>query len=239
MDSTKFLKKEKDSYLFSQEGEFIFYVPESYFTKKYAQLNGEYIEIFGLLNYTIRDKNGKNNGLHLLKFPSLFTTKPYDIEKMKDVKLTKYSKSEDYRLLKYKKGDKIIAHNRVPQMTEYCEMFFKMFLYGDIPTTIPYTELHSLFNENMAINGNKYGLNMQLFGILIAELYRSRSDKKVLFRNTKYENEQDYQPITIFDAPKNVSPYTSITSQNWDEAVISAMVNKNTAYSPLERLFTI
>lgn len=239
MEINKFMKLENDSYVFNQDGEFVFYVPEKFFTKKYAQMKGEYIDIFGLLNYTIRDKSGKNNGLHMMKFPSIFTTKPSKIEKIKTIKLTKNSKEEDYRMLIYKKGDQIISQVKVPQMTEYCEMFFKMFIYADIPTTIPYNEIHFIFNENMKINGNKYGLNMQLFGILVAELYRDKNDKTKLFRNTDIKDSTDYRPITIFDAPKNMSPYTSITSQNWDKAVVSAITSKNTAYSPLERLFTI
>lgn len=239
MDIKNFMKMKDNAYQFSQDGEFVFYVPETFFTKKYAEMRGEYIDIFGLLNYTIRDKNGKNNGLHLLKFPSVFTTKPSKMEKIKNIKLTKNSKEEDYRLLIYKKDDQIISYSKVPQMTEYCEMFFKMFIYADIPTTIPYNEIHFLFNKNMQINGNKYGLNAQLFGILVAELYRSKADKSKLFRNSDIKDYTDYQTMTVFEAPKNMSPYTSITSQNWDEAVVSAMTSKNKVYSPLERLFTI
>lgn len=240
MDIKKFLKFNGDGYEFTGDGEFVFYVPAFFFDKKYAVMKGEYIDIFGLLNYTIRDKSGKNNGLHMLKFPSVFTTKPSRIEKVTNIKLTKNTKEMDYKLLIFKKGDLIIAHNKVPQVVEYCEMFFKMFIYADIPATLQYEEIPSLFNANMKINGFSYGLNMQLFGILVAELYRDPTDKNKLLRNSSNKDfNTNYQAITVFDAPKNISPYVAVTSQNWDKAVVSAIMTKNNKYSPLERLFTI
>ena len=240
MDIKKYLKFNGESYIFNGDGEFIFYVPKFYFTKNYAVMKGEYIDIFGLLNYTIRDKSGKNNGLHMMKFPSVFTTKPSDTEKINSVKLTQNTKEMDYVLLKYKKGDEIISHNKIPQVVENCEMFFKMFIYADVPATLNYGEIPSLFNKNMQINGYSYGLNMQLFGLLVAELYRDPTDKSKLLRNsTSKDFNTHYQAITIFDAPKNISAYTAVTSQNWDKAVVSAIMTKNNKYSPLERLFTI
>ena len=54
------------------------------------------------------------------------------------------------------------------------------------------------------------------------------------------ENEEEYLKVLgTFDAPKNISAYTAVTSQNWDKAVVSAIMTKNNKYSPLERLFTI
>ena len=66
------LKKDGDKLLFNGDGQFIFYVPEDYFQRKCAIVIGDTINIIGLLNYTILDKNGKNNGLHLFRFPTVF-----------------------------------------------------------------------------------------------------------------------------------------------------------------------
>lgn len=235
-DIPNFVKKDKDKILFDKDGEFIFYVPETYFNKKIAIINGEYLDIFGLLDYTIAGSNGKNNGLHNFRLEYVFTTKPYAIEKVKAVKLTKTSPVQDYRLLKYKKGDEIISNVKVPQTVDYAETFFKMFLYADIPNTIPYDELHKLFPANIKMSGNDYGLNMQLFGMLVSEACRDMTNKTKLFRLTDMKDMTAYQMLPIRDMPKYVSAYTAITSENWDDSAIAAMVNKNIVFSPLERL---
>lgn len=234
----KFLKRKDDKILFNSDGTFIFYVPERFFNKKIAITNGEYIDVMGILNYTIEDKNGKNNGLHRTKFESVFSTKPSSVEKVKSIRITKNSNTEDYRILKYKKDDEIISSTKVLQVIEPAEMFFKMFLYADIPTFIPYNEGHKLFKDNINVSGNDYGFNMQLFGILWSEACRSRTDIKKLFRHTDMTDMTNYQMIPIRDMPKNISPFTSITSENFDDAVVHAINNKNVSFSPLERLIT-
>jgi hypothetical protein len=49
-----------------------------------------------------------------------------------------------------------------------------------------------------------------------------------------------YKPISIKEKPKFDSPYTSLGSENWDEAVLAAieLSNKDTVVSPLERIVT-
>ena len=234
----KFLKKDKDKILFDQDGTFVFYVPESYFNKNIAIINGEYMDIFGLLNYTLLDKSGKNNGLHNFKLEYVFTTRPTEVEKVKAIKLTKTTPIQDYRLLKYSKGSEIISNIKVPQTVDYAETFFKMFLYADIPNTIPYDELHKLFTANIKMTGNDYGLNMQLFGMLVSEAARDNSNREKLFRHTDMKDMTAYQLLPVRDMPKYISPFTSITSENWDDAAVHAIVNKNTTFSPLERLMT-
>ena len=60
----KFLKRDGDALLFNEEGQFVFYVPEIYFDRKDAQIKGEYINLLGILDYTIFNKNGSNIGLN-------------------------------------------------------------------------------------------------------------------------------------------------------------------------------
>ena len=55
-----FLKRDGESLVFKNtEGEFIFFVPEVYFSRKDAVELGEFVNVFGILDYTIADKNGK------------------------------------------------------------------------------------------------------------------------------------------------------------------------------------
>ena len=235
----KFLKRDGEALLFNQDGEFVFYVPEEQFQKKIATINGRYVSVMGLLNYAIFDEKGKHGGLRTFKFPTMFTCRPYLIEKLKDVKLTEYIKEQDYRVLRFKKDDQVVTSVKVAQDVENSEKFYNLFLSGKLPTTIPYDKLHEYFIENIELNGASYGMNIQLFGILVSEMCRDPKDIKRLFRNTDIKNMNEYVSINVKDIPKYVSPFTSITSENWDEAIMNADINKNTSYSPLEKLFTL
>lgn len=235
----KFLKRDKEALLFNQEGEFVFYVPEEQFEKKIATITGRYVSVMGLLDYAIFNEKGEHGGLRTFKFPTMFTCRPYLIEKLKSVKLTEHTQEQDYRLLRFKKDDQVVTSVKVAQDVENSEKFYNLFLSGKLPTTIRYDKLHEYFIENIELNGASYGMNIQLFGILVSEMCRDPKDIKRLFRNTDIKNMNEYISINVKDIPKYVSPFTSITSENWDEAIMNADINKNSGYSPLEKLFTL
>ena len=51
-----------------------------------------------------------------------------------------------------------------------------------------------------------------------------------------------YKPINIKMVPKYISPYTAITSENWDESVRAAVLMKDkedAPVSPLEKVVTM
>ena len=48
-----FLKRDGDALLFNDEGEFVFYVPEVYFDRGDAQIKGEYVNLLGILDYSL------------------------------------------------------------------------------------------------------------------------------------------------------------------------------------------
>jgi len=236
-DIPKFLKRKDDSLLFALEDkEFVFIVPEKFFERRDAIIIGEYVNLIGILDYAIFDKNGKHGGLKRFNFPSVFLTKPYEIEKIKQVKLTANSEVQDYRFLKYKKDDVIVVSTKVPEEIENVEEFYKIFLTGNLPTTIPYDKLQDYFTESARINGCNYGVSLQLFGIIISEMCRDPKNMNNPYRLAKNKNMFDYKAINIEDIPKLVSPYQSLTSVNWDEGLINAIINKNAVDSPLEKV---
>ena len=112
-----------------------------------------------------------------------------------------------------------------------------------MPNTIPYNKLHEYFPENMELNGKGYGLSMQMFGIMMSELCRDPEDVSKPFRLSKTINNSmnGYRQISIKEVPKFVSPFTSLTSENWDDSLMAAinMSNEgNDTISPLERVVT-
>lgn len=236
----KFLKRVNNSILFDDDGEMVFYIPEFYFTKNIAVVIGDLINTIGIFNYVLYDKNGKQKTkLTPINFPSAFLTKPYEVEIKKEVKLTKHSDIEDYRLLKYKKGDIVIDSVKVPQLIANTEDFFRILMAGNLINTIPYDKLHEYPVYSMNINGNKFGINNQLFGIVFSELCRNIDDKTIPFRVSGSTDMHAYRCISLKDIPNNISAYSAITSENFDDSVVAATLNKKHKYSPLEKIMTI
>lgn len=235
----KFTRLDGNSLLYNGSGSLDFYIPEFYFDKGIAIFEGEYIHIFGLFNYAISDSKGKSSELKLFNFPVMFHCIPGEIEKIKNVKLTKYSDPEDYRVLKFFKDNIIILNITPPQDdTGNIAKFLDLFNSGKLPNTIPYNEIHSVFLENAHINDTDYPINYQIIGLMIGELSTLYNDNTVLFSHT--DMKQGYKMMNVKYKPKLISPFTSINSENFDDSVRSAMTisGKTDSISPVERLMT-
>ena len=151
----------------------------------------------------------------------------------------------DYRVLHFKKGDEAISDVNVPEIIDNVENFFRMMVVVEnkLPSTIPYSKGHEYFPENMDLNASGYGLNMQLFGLIWSELCRDPKNLYNPFRLSELSKRSDfgYKHISVTEGPKFVSPYTSLTSQNWDEALMAAVdmsAKGQHKYSPLEKVVT-
>ncbi len=231
-----FLKKDGDALLFNGEGQFVFYVPELYFDRGDAEIKGEYVNLLGILDYTIYNKNGSNIGLKRFYFPTVFLTKPSRIEKSKNIRLKAAVEPQDYRLLIFEKDDAVVVSTKVPQNISNVEDFYRIFLTGKLPTTIPYDKLQDYFIDSIKLNGSSYGMSLQMFGIVVGEMCRDPKDPSRAFRLTKFTDPMSYRNISIKDLPKYISPNVSISSENWDLGVVGAIMNPNTTNSPLEKL---
>lgn len=242
----KFYKEVKDSVICDlPEGQEIrYFIPESYFGCKAAVIIGEFVRLMGIFNYAIYDiKTDKPVGkLRTFKFPSTFLAQPYKIDKVKDIRLTKTSGSQDYRLLKFKKGDKLVVNTNIPENIENVEDLFKLFIItGKIPANIDYRTLWQYPIESIEISGNSFGINYQFFGVMMSELCRDPKDISKPFRlsSAKKNGEwTNYQSISVKEIPRYVSPYVNITSENFDDSIVAASMMDNAKYSPLERVLT-
>lgn len=232
----KFLRRDGDSLLFNEEGQFVFYVPELYFTRNDAQIKGEYVNLLGILDYTIYKPDGSNIGLKRFNFPTVFLCKPSRIEKQKNIKLKNSVDTQDYRLLIFEKDDAIVVSVKVPQNIANVEDFYRIFLSGKLPSTIPYDKLQNYFIDSISLNGSSYGITLQMFGIVVGEMCRDPNNPSKAFRQTKFTNMMEYKSISIKDLPKYISPSSSIGSENWDLGVVGAIMNPTNAESPMEKL---
>ena len=236
-DLPPFLKEKGRSIEYTGSSTLILIVPEKYFDCGMAEIVGQNILLFGVVNYTFQTKDGKLGALQLLDIPTRFLTKPSEVEKLKSAKLLSTSEELDYRLLKYTNGDIFAVESEVPEEIENVESFMSLFVInGHIPNTIPYDKLQSLFIENMAANGNSYGVNLQIFGIMISELCRSKSDINVPFRLSGNADMHAYKSLSVKNIPKYISAYSSLGSDDFIYSLIAATMNKNQVGSPLEKV---
>ena len=114
----------------------------------------------------------------------------------------------------------------------------KLFLIsGHIPCTIPYDKIQDYFPESIRLNGSNFEVDLHLFGVMISELCRTKGDLETPFRLSKNNNMLDYQPMSVKEIPKLVSPFESLISENWDRSVQGAILTKGkTSNSPLEKI---
>lgn len=237
-----FLKKVPNSNAIQfdlDDKEMIFFIPSIFFDRKYAEIVDGKVSILGAFSYVLRDiKTGKDSELYNFNYPTVFDTAPSTKVNMRNYNLDGKLVKDDYTLLKYRKGDTVILSTKLSESIENAEIFYKMFTSGKIPTTIPYDELQEYFQENISLNGKDYNLNMQLFGLIIGESACLPNDETKLFRHSKMEDFNNYRIKNIKMSPKFISPYSSYTSEVYDEAIINAsLISNKSGTSPMEKLF--
>lgn len=247
MELPAFLKQSGDSLLYKGSGELVYYIPENYFgnTKvSVATVLGAYVTTLGIFDWAIVSENGKVGKANPFKFPTVIMCKPNRIESVKELSLNGLA-PKDYRVLHFKEGDEAISDVNIPKIIDNVEILFKAMIYvsNKMPPTIPYDKIHEYMPENMALNAGGYGLNMQLFGILFGELCRDPDDVTKPFRLSKKIQSSmfGYKPISIKEKPKFDSPYSALSSENWDDSLLAAIdlsTQDNTVVSPLERIVT-
>lgn len=233
-----FVKVSGYSVLYNDTGTFNLYVPEKHFELNVAKYNGDYISLLGIVNYAI-EKNGKLGKLHRFYLPTVFECKPSEVEKIRGIKLTKNTDKQDYRVLKFVKNDPIIVSTKTIQDISNVELLINLFIItGNIPNTIPYDKLQDYIIDNMDFNGNNYKVNLQLWGFIISELCRNPNDLTKPFRTSKSNDMNNYKSISIKDLSRMDSPYSAISSENFDESIVNATLSEKESTSPLEKLLT-
>jgi hypothetical protein len=234
-----FLRRYNDSILFNGDGEFYFYIPEKMFDLNIARYEGEIISTLGIMSYAMKDAKGKMSTLRQFNYPTRFLTKPYKVEKLKGIKMIKQSKPGDYRVLCYKKNDPIIVNIYLEENIANAEDLIRLFIMaGSIDSTIPYDTIQNYFVDNIKYNGGSYGITLQLFGVIISELCRSSNDEAKPFRLSGASDLHSYNSIPITSIPRLISAYSAIESNNFNQAMVYASLNKKEVEIPLERVLT-
>ncbi len=242
MNIPSFLKLSGTSLLYNEDGELLFYLPETYFgdTKTpIAQVIGQYVTTLGIFDWALVTKSGTISEAKPFKFPTIIMCKPTSIEKVKNLKLNGL-KGRDYRILHFKMGDEVISDINVPQIIDNAmTMMGAAIINTNKLPMVRYDKLHEYFPESMNLNGGDYGVNMQLFGIMISESCRDSEDLSKPFRLGKMKSMTDYRQVSIKTIPNYISPYVAFTSETFDESLMAAVLlsdDENVKSTPLEKV---
>ena len=233
MEIPKFLRLENNALLFNEDNkELHFYVPENFFDegskKPIAKIDGQYVSMIGICEWCIVDSNGKRSELKPFTFPTMILCKPYKIEKVKSLKTDIEGEPKDYRILHFAKDDEVISQTRVPQIVDNVELLTQiMFLTGRVPNSVSYDQLWKLPIESMELNGNKFALHSQLFGMVASEICRDPKDINRPYRVMKTNDLHNYNLVSVKLLPKYKSPFTSLISEQIDTGIMGAVLLKD------------
>lgn len=235
----KYLKKDGDSIVFDGKGKLKMFIPQKQFDLNVATFSGRICNFFGVVSYCVEDEHGKKSKLHKINCPTQLQCVPSSIDTIRDIKLIKESKNQDYKILIFEKGAKVILNTAVPKNVANAEKLINLFIItGNIPETIPYDQIQDYIEENMKLNGESYNVPLQLWGVIVSECCRSSKDSAIPFRLSGSKDMYDYESISVKNVSKMVSAFSAFQSENFDDSVIHAMTNKKAVDSPLEKVLT-
>lgn len=237
-----FTKREGNAIIFKGDGILQYYIPETYFEGKSATVQGSYIKLLGSFTYRIISKTGVLGTLRTFVYPSIFLCKPSLIEKKLDSDIF-VGKDDDklhnideegskgkqhmFRVLTFNPGDQLITNVYTPKDMDNVNDLLQLHIKtGKIPTTIRYDDLYNYIYESMELNGGSFAIHSQVMGVIYSKICRDPDDISNIFRLSKAinENMNAYIPIPINEVPKYISPFAAISSENFDEAVMSSVL---------------
>lgn len=220
------------------------YIPGAYFDKGLAEEVGDNYKIFGLANIiTFNDPEGKSpNPMRLLNLPVKIMTYPsgYEVRKM-DMKGSEGP--EAVVVLKYYTND-ILCNAYMAKVTHTFKDFLAILQGGKVPPFTPYDEVFNIWKKNMDIAGIKFDLADSTYEIVIAEIYRSKSNptkkfSKVLAKDPNHDM-TDYVTYSPRQLTKSNSTFTGVTFEDMDSmltaAVNRSVQNKPEQISPMEEI---
>ena len=249
-DIPPFTKREEDTLLFDDDGYLEYYIPDEYFGSKSSTVEGSYVRLIGSFNYRIFSKTGTPGKLREFNFPTLFICRPSKIERNKALKLEEHLDETVYGILRFFKGDQLITRLHTEQYMDNVSELFRLHLRtGNIPNTIAYDTLYKYPFECIELNGGKFSSHAQAMGLIYSKICRDPDDRNKPFRLSKAidKSMQGYTPISIKAASKLISPFVALTSENFDESVMAAVLmsddekNGKATHkeSPLEKVMTM
>ena len=223
-----------------------FYIPMSYFDKKYsfAEELGDMINVLGLFNVGIF-KNGKLEYIDTFNIPSWVKIHQYEYE-IRNVDLPSEGSTPCHVMKFYK--DSIICDDSIVEDSVNAQVMLKCINYGKLPKTIPYSKSIHIWRKNQKMNGVNFGVPAIILEIVLSVAYRDKNNlgykfAKIYGPKDSKVSEYDYEMASIRKICQYASTFSGITFEDID-SMITTSVNrardkKPEADTPVEMLFKL
>lgn len=220
--------KVEDGYLVLDCAYAEFYIPKKYMEDEMAVDNGESFKSLGIFYIRTFSAPDKPNALEVLKLPGMVYMYPNEKEWEKLTIGADYE--DDYLVLKFYKGDKIMqaAVKCDSAMPEY---FLNCLLTGRIPRNIPYDKVLELFIKVFTMNKVGIPVPILILEMIISEVYRYSGDHSLkygqyLANNFNHNKKQlEYFMANVRTICKANSSFAGVSFENIDEMFTSAINN--------------
>lgn len=240
---SNFLKDDGNNIIFTGNCMEI-YIPDSYFERDIAIIEGVVVKTFGILPCTVFDANIKELNSYVLNLPTTITLyfKELSIEKRTIHKQTG-SSPESCHILRFFKNDPIMP-NIIQQDSSNVSTFFINLLCTGKLTLLPYDKIFEVWQKNLELNGANLGLTGTAMEVILSEIYRSREDPNEKFAIAISKNPKismyDYRASNIREICSRSSTFAALTFENMDAMLTSSLnmknYNKKQVESPLEKI---
>ena len=205
-----------------------FYIPTEYFAmgKKFAEDFTEKIHVIGLFNVGIFE-DGKLVDVRVFNVPVYLDINVYEFEvRMIDIGS---GTPIECRVYKYYQ-DSIICRAFIAENSGVAQTFLQLIISGNMPGTIPYSQVLSVWRKNLELSGVNLGVSSAIMEMILAVMYRDAKDpsKKYCIRygSTADSSEFDYMSASIRQICQYNSTFTGIIYEDIDSMITSA-INRN------------
>lgn len=220
------------------------YIPESFIESKIAVIEGPVVNTFGVLHCKVFDAKDKELTHDILNLPLVISLFVKDIKKEKHILVPEQeTEPQPYTVLTYYKGD-IVMPSSVPRDSGNVEMLFVKFIVTGKLNNVPYNRLLDIWERNFELNEIKLGVNATVLGVMLAEIYRDKSDPDKKFALTLDKNPKTsqyaYATSNIREICSRNSTFSALTFEDMDYMITSSLNMKNykkkQVESPLEKI---
>ena len=196
-------------------------------------IQGDIINILGVLNISFFDSSGKKLGTSLLKMPTWINLFAVNREN-KTVELPGYDTPVPCVVVTYMTGNKLTTTTTI-QDSANCMAFLDVVLKGKLPPTIPYSDAYELLSLNQEINGVNLGVPAMILELILSGVYRYKENPALKYSIVAAKNpkisEFDYKMMNSRQVCQYTSTFTAMTFEDID-SMITTSINKTKNKEP-------
>lgn len=217
-----------------------FYISRKYLEKDIAKEVGSSFKTLGLFYARTFSSMEKPDPFEIMNIPVPIILFPTEKETRK---MTIEGVEDDYLVLKFFKGDKIM-NSSIQSVATDTEDFLNYMLAGVIPRNIPYDKILHAFLKNIDLSKVGIKLPIIVYEIIISEIYRYKGDpalKYGQYLSTNFDPKKlqiDYILANIRSICKSNSTFAGVSFENIDEMITSGInnnkYNRKETKSPVE-----